>query len=289
MMAEVRERMVAEGDGPLNAHLPAILAEETAVSKEIWTISPGKDADSCERVFMPGCSLSAYSPELVQKTYSFLADHLGNVGIALTCCGGPSQLIGRVEQARQVAKRLEGELLSLGAKEIITACPYCTNNLSRYFMKIKVVPLYPLLMDLENDLLSRGKGTFSLHDPCSARGWPDVHDAVRFLIVRSGSLYEEPEDNRERSQCCGMGGMVMLANPSIAISRSKRAICGTDHDIVTYCCSCRNMFSSQGVGAIHLLDLLFRDEPAEWAAFPPSDPATGEANTRLLGNWIRAL
>jgi len=288
MIAEVRERMVAEGDGPLDAHLPAILAERSAISEESWTISPGKNADSCESVFMPGRSLSAYSPELVQRTYSYLADHLGKVGIALVCCGGPSQLIGRVEQAGQVAGRLEEELISLGAKQIITACPYCTNNLSMHFTKIKVVPLYPVLMDLESDLHSGGKGTFSLHDPCTARGWPDVHDAVRFLIVRSGNLYEEPEDNRERSQCCGMGGMVMLANPTVAISRSERATRGMDHDIVTYCCSCRDMFSAQGHRSLHLLDLLFSQEPSGQTP-APRDAATREANTRRLNRWIRDL
>jgi Fe-S oxidoreductase len=289
MLTEVRERLISDGEGPLNVHLPAVQAEESAVSEDFWAISPGKENDRCQRVFMPGCSLSRYSSEIVQKTYSYLVDKLGDMGIVLTCCGGPSHLIGNVERAKQIAEQLEQALISIGAKEIITACPFCTKNLSRYFTKIRTIPLYPVLMDLETGLRTKYEGTFSLHDPCTARDRPDIHDAVRFLIVRSGSLYEEPEHSRDRSQCCGMGGMVMLANPLLAVNRSESIIRSMDHDIVTYCCSCRNMFSSQGARAIHLLDLLFSDDPSKMAAMSPNDASTETKNLRFLKKWVEGL
>ena len=45
---------------------------------------------------------------------------------------------------------------------------------------------------------------------------PGIHAAVRQLVVGTGHGYGEMEHTRERSICCGSGGMVPAVNPELA-------------------------------------------------------------------------
>ena len=107
MITEAREKLVSERIGPLPGHQPAIEGQELYISDNFRIVSAGTGAESCDAIFFPECALSAYSPDLVKATYSYLSAKYPNLGIALGCCGGPSELIGKTDYANQITKQLE--------------------------------------------------------------------------------------------------------------------------------------------------------------------------------------
>lgn len=289
MMMETREKLVSEGTGPLPGHRPAIDGQEFYLSDNFRIISAGKGAESCDAVFFPGCALSAYSPDLVKATYSHLTAQYANIGIALGCCGGPSVLIGKTDYANQISEQLEKDIKNLGASEIIVACPYCYKRLSEKFTDIKLVSLYKVLFETGAKFPEKGNNAYTIHDPCSARGQSEIQDAARALISKAGYTIDEHAHARDNTHCCGMGGMVFLANPDVGAAKTERTIRESSHDLVTYCATCRDIFSGQGKNCVHLLDLLFSKNPAEQAAKAPNPPEISTENMKTLNQWARNL
>lgn len=289
MMMEAREKLVSKRIGPLPGHQPAVEGQEFYLSSDFRIISTGNKAESCDAVFFPGCALSAYSPDLVQATYSHLIAQYANLGIALGCCGGPSELVGKTDYANQITEQLEQDIKNLGASEIIVACPYCYKRLSEQFTDVKPVSLYVVLSETGAKSLENGNDTYTIHDPCSSRGQPEIQDAVRALISKAGYTIDEHAHTRDNTHCCGMGGMVFLVNADIGAAKAKRTIGESSHDLVTYCATCRDIFSGQGKKCVHLLDLLFGKNPAEQAAKAPNPPEIAKENMKTLNQWARSL
>ena len=177
----------------------------------------------------------------------------------------------------------------MGTSEIIVACPYCYKRLSERLTDLKPVSLYKELSEAGTKFPEKGNSTYSIHDPCSARGQPEIQDAVRSLISKSGYTIEEHTHTRENTHCCGMGGMVFLANADVGAAKAKRTIRESQHDLVTYCSTCRDIFSSQGKKCVHLLDLLFHKNPAEQAAKAPNAPEVATKNMKILNQWVRGI
>jgi len=289
MIMEVREKLVIDGIGPLSSHLAAIEGQEFYISDNFRIVSAGKGAESCDAVFFPGCALSAYSPDLVKATYSYLTAKYPNLGIALGCCGGPSELIGKTDYANQITEQLEQDIKRLGASEIVIACPYCYKRLSEQLTYLKPISLYKVLSEAGTKFPENGNSTYSIHDPCSARDQPEIQDAARSLISKAGYTIDEHTHNRENTHCCGMGGMVFLANADVGAAKAQRTIRESPHDLVTYCATCRDIFSGQGKKCVHLLDLLFNKNPDEQAAKAPNAPEVAINNMKSLNHWVRDL
>jgi len=289
MMMEARKNLVSERIGPLPGHKPAVEGQEFYLSDNFKIFSVGKGTESCDAVFFPGCALSAYSPDLVKATYSHLTAQYANLGIVLGCCGGPSELIGKTDYANQISEQLEKDIKSLRALEIIVACPYCYKRLSEQLADIKPVSLYKVLFETGAKIPEKGNNTYTIHDPCSARGQPEVQNAVRALISKAGYTINEHTHTRENTHCCGMGGMVFLVNSDVGAAKTERTIRESSHDLVTYCATCRDIFSGQGKKCVHLLDLLFGKNPAEQAAKAPNPPEIATENMKTLNQWVRSL
>jgi len=289
MMMEAREKLVSKKIGPLPSHQPAVEGQEFYISDNFRIVSSGKGSGSCDAVFFPGCALSAYSSDLVQETYSYLTPLYTNLGIALGCCGGPSELIGKTDYANQITKQLEQDIKRLGAPEIIVACPYCYKLLSERFTDVKPVSLYVVLSETGAKFPAKGENTYTIHDPCSARYQPEIQDAVRDLISKAGYTIDEHAHTRDNTHCCGMGGMVFLANSAVGAAKTKRTIRESSHDLVTYCATCRDIFSGQGKKCVHLLELLFGKNPAKQASKIPNSPEIATENMKTLNQWARNL
>lgn len=289
MMMEVRKNLVSKKIGPLSSHQPAVEGQEFYISDNFRIVSAGKESEPCDAVFFPGCALSAYSPDLVQATYSHLTELYANLGIALGCCGGPSELIGKTDYANRISEQLEQNIKNLGASEVVVACPYCYKRLSEQLTDVKPVSLYKVLSETGAKFPEKGNNTYTIHDPCSARDQPEIQDAVRALISKAGYTIDEHAHTRDNTHCCGMGGMVFLANADIGAAKTERTIRESSHDLVTYCATCRDIFSGQGKKCVHLLDLLFSMNPAERASKVPNPPETSMENMKALNQWARNL
>jgi NADPH-dependent glutamate synthase beta subunit-like oxidoreductase/Fe-S oxidoreductase len=270
---EHRERLVRAGRGPLPQHRGIQNYVKWGTSPTFTLSRPDPATGRAARVFFPGCSLPGHSPGLVKAAYAHLRARLPDTGLMLNCCGAPSQLLGEKVVLNRVLQQVAGELRRLGATEIIVACTHCLHTLVESLPEFKTRSLYEVLVEtgLPGDPAAT-PWVFNIQDACGARRSPRTHAAVRRLVLEAGHLYEEMAHTRERSICCGSGGMVPAVNPGLARQMTEFRLSEVTHDLVTYCASCRARLHGAGHPTLHVLDLVFNPgwPAAKTAATPGS-------------------
>ena len=93
-----------------------------------------------------------------------------------------------------------------------------------------------------------------MFDPCAARGDDEMQTAVRRLAARAGIALEELQ---ERNRCCGHGGHIRVANPSLYEEITRNRAEASDKPYLVYCANCREVFASRGKECAHVLDVVF--------------------------------
>jgi hypothetical protein len=232
--------------------------------------------------FLPGCQLSASSPEHVASCYEHLRKSIdGGVGLILQCCGAPALWAGNDEKFQQALNALEAAWSSLGKPRLITACSSCYRMLRDHLPQIPVEPLWPHLHRALRANNIPAQRTLAIHDPCSTRGVSEVEGSARALLGELGITTVELNEPG-LTTCCGYGGLQLFANPELAEKTVARRAQQSDADYVTYCAMCRDRFAHQGKRAIHILDLVFADESFDPAARPdPGFSQRQEGRARL--------
>ncbi|KNF07253.1 Fe-S oxidoreductase [Gottschalkia purinilytica] len=239
-----------------------------------------------KKVFFPGCSLSSYSPELVKKVLIYLQEKLPGTGGILNCCGKPTLDIGQVDKFKERHEKLQKEFEQMEVEEIIVACQSCYTNMNKYSTNLKVTSLWQLLpaIGLPKESIGIGKDSnivFAIHDSCSTRNVSSIQDGVRWIMKELGYEIEETLHSRENTRCCGFGGMVVPANPQLALKVMKRRTEEVKSDyMVTYCAACREAMAKGDKKAVHILDLVFNNTWTSDSQFPgiPSTPITSWKN-----------
>lgn len=214
-----------------------------------------------ERLFFPGCSLSAAKPQLVMDLYDYIKED--DMGIWASCCGNPTHTLGKKNKFDGQLDMLVASFETNGVKELIVACQNCYKVFSEH-TDIKVTSVFEILEHKELPIRESIDGQFALHDPCPTRNYKVIHDSVRSVCDKIGITFEEFQFNREKTQCCGSGAMVFVTNKMIADTQSANRVNQSDADtILTYCQECVTSFS-QDKPSIHLLDLIFgvKDQPS---------------------------
>ena len=84
-----------------------------------------------------------------------------------------------------------------------------------------------------------------------------------------GTSVEEMAHNRERSICCGSGGMVPAVAPELAKKMTDFRLSEATRDLVTYCASCRARLAKAGHPTLHVLDLPFNPAWQQTKTQPP--------------------
>ncbi|MGL4944813.1 MAG: heterodisulfide reductase-related iron-sulfur binding cluster, partial [Fusobacteriaceae bacterium] len=157
------------------------------------------------------------------------------------------------------------ELDKVGAETVIVACQSCYGIFNMY-AKQKVVSLWELLPEigLPESQIGVGKGsdvTFNIHDSCSIRKMTGIHDGIRWIVNELGYNVEELENSREKTRCCGFGGMIVPAVPDVAKRvMDRRSSETTTGHMITYCAACRESMEKGGADAQHILDLVFGEK-----------------------------
>lgn len=217
-------------------------------------------------VFVPGCTVSAYSPKGVENIVKHLKECLGheNVGALLQCCGKVTRFIGETEKFEERNKKAIEILDDMGAEVIITVCPSCYKVFKETAKNQKVIAYWDLMKNLigiPETARGIGKGSdvvFNIHDSCVTRDETSHHESVRWVLDELGYNWTEIERNGKNTRCCGVGGMVCSSNPELYERvYTRRANDFDQHNIVTYCGSCRGTMQAAGKDAVHILDLLF--------------------------------
>ena len=180
------------------------------------------------------------------------------------------------------------EVKKLGASGVLVACPECHRTIKSNAPDLKVKSVYEVMAEhrLPESALITGGHTFSLHDSCTARGESGFIDSVRDLIKQMGYKIEEMEYSRDKTRCCGAGGMVPYVDLELYMNLAEKRTCETPLNILTYCATCRETFASVGKESIHILDLIFNPD---WQNGLYNPPKMGKAKRENQAKLKRLL
>lgn len=237
-------------------------SQEMECSDEYSTTILAQDKKT-KYLFVPGCTVPAYSPSLVESTLKHLKSTLdGEVGALLQCCGKVTKLIGEDKSFKKRNKMAIDAVNETNADIIITICPSCYNVYNETSDK-KVISYWDLMKEkIGIPETQKGIGTssdviFNIHDSCVTRNVKSHHENVRWILDELGYKYEEMKNNKENTRCCGVGGMVCSSNPQLYEKLyTRRANDCTQENVLTYCGSCRGTMEVAGKDALHILNLI---------------------------------
>lgn len=209
-----------------------------------------------KRVFFPGCSLSAYSPDLVLKAYKYLLQVMPGTGIILNCCGKPGKDIGDNNRFHTIFNKTIKEFSRLGITEIVVACINC-HKIFRENSDIKLKSIYEVIAEKDSKITNPHNNTeITIHDSCPARYSPKIRKAVRAIALNKGFKINEMKLNNEFTQCCGAGGCSPMGNRTLSDRHTKTRAKQVKGKLISYCAHCREKFSSY-TPSLHILDLYF--------------------------------
>ncbi len=265
---KARETMVEQGRMPPSAHdfpLRDMLfsnSDKCAFARH----QPG--TVQSRFLFFPGCQLIASAPEHVKRVYTLLALRLsGGVGFMSRCCGAPADWSGRVELLRSVQEDFLALWRDLGSPRLILACSTCYEVFKTHLPDVRITSLWETLdsLGLPESVKAEKREVIAVHDACTTRNESAIQESVRNILRRLGFEIEELPLSRDKTECCGYGGLMFFANRDLAKSAIRRRIEQSPLDYLAYCAMCRDYLASSGKRALHLLDLMFetpRDEAA---------------------------
>lgn len=250
----------------LSPHIKLLLCDEISSLINVYKehkreeYYKAKTVESFQYAFLPGCSMIYLSPKSISKVYEELNEELKNVGVLDVCCGKPIYDLGLKDRAMKwLVDSIIAELIKRKCSTVIVACPSCyyylKNMLSRDF---KVTTIYDVL---GRKLSSEVKGlTVTIHDSCPDRFNGMFAEKVREMLAQCTVV--EMEHSKDKTICCGSGGLVAYTNPSLSLSltnsRIQEALTTRAEVLITYCYTCAGMLSSvqPRVEVKHVLDLL---------------------------------
>lgn len=266
---QTRQSMVQRGKMPPSAHEFALQDMAFSRSDRFVLARHGPGLSASSQAFFPGCQLCGSAPDKILPVYKHLQSILsGGVGLILGCCAAPAYWAGRQEQFTNELEGIKGQWRSLGEPKLILACSTCLRMFKDHLPEIPVISLWQVLDEIGGPNPTAGvfSEPLAIHDPCTTRSEPDVQSAVRHLLGRLGVPIEELTLSREKTECCGFGGLQQNANPELSREVVLRRAHRSGRDYLTYCAMCRDSLASADKRALHLLDLLFPDPQVSDAA-----------------------
>ena len=210
-------------------------------------------AEPCKALFFPGCQLTAICPEQVLRAYKLLAG-AGPTGVVLGCCGAPAIWAGDEDRQAENLSKLRAAWEAMGKPTIVTACATCTDLLKKQLPEAEFVSLYEKLASMDTPTAALPFAEAAVFDPCAARHDGPVHEAVAALAERAGCKLEVLP---ERDNCCGFGGHIRLANPTLYNEITDHRAGESELPYVVYCANCLEVFRAKEKPAVHILDAVF--------------------------------
>ena len=197
-------------------------------------------------LFAPGCALSRYKPELIDKISRFLLDANVIDDVCPACC--------------------KSDIRTENPVALITCCPGCSHHFGIQLPDAQVSSLWKVLLDTDFPFPDYRGERMSIHDACHARQRhsAEMQDSVRLLCRKMNIELIEPEYTRDAAGCCGGSARDYETRKAMA---SRRAAEFPEENVVVYCTGCTRSFSVTGIHPRHVLDLLF-EETTE-GLYPP--------------------
>ena len=257
-MAEIchmaRQNMVFTGKMPLAPHEFALM-DMVFSNGEAFLCRKQPEFEQCKYVFVPGCQATAIAPATVRAAYLDLCSRLdGGVALMLGCCGAICDWAGRYEMQEDTVKFLDEKMAELGNPTVIAGCPTCKKELSRY----KTIGIWEVLEEIGlPEKAKRMQKPIAIHDACGARGDEATQNSIRRLAEKMGCTITDTEYDRDKSPCCGYGGLTQFTNREVAKKMTDKCLERSDLPYLSYCMACRDRFAREGRESMHLLELVY--------------------------------
>ena len=257
-MAEIchmaRQNMVYTGKMSLAVHEFALM-DMVFSNEEGFLCQKQPGYDTCKYVFFPGCQATAIAPATVRAAYLDLCERLeGGVALMLGCCGAICDWAGRYEMYEDTVKFLDEKLAGLGNPTVIAGCPTCKKQLSRH----ETLGIWDVLENIGlPEKAQRLEKPIAIHDACGARGDSETQDSIRRIAEAMGCTVEATEYDRDKSPCCGYGGLTQYTNREVAKKMTDKCLERSDLPYLSYCMACRDRFAREGRESMHLLELVY--------------------------------
>lgn len=211
------------------------MIKKTIPSIDIKKIDLGK----C--YFNNGCAWSIYKPNSGLKALEVLRKKIGDVEFHNICC----------QHKPEVEK---------GAT-IINNCAGCDRRFRSEYEGINTITIWEILNSIKELKLPDYSGLkVSVHDSCSFRKKPQVHEAVRSLLSKMNIQVIESRFNKEKSICCGANLYGKVSKTKMIDFQTKRALQMPYDEVVVYCVSCIKSMEIGGKKPRHMLDLLLEED-----------------------------
>ncbi len=207
----------------------------------------------CRYLFFPGCQLTATCPDHVLRAYRLLVS-AEPTGIVLGCCGAPAVWAGDLKRQEENIKKLRAAWEAMYRPIIVTACATCTDLLKKQLPDAEYRSLYEMLNTMDAPTARLPFAEAAVFDPCAARHDGLIHDSVAALAEKAGC---KTTDLAERGNCCGFGGHIRLANPSLYDEITEHRAAESALPYLVYCANCLEVFRRRGKPAAHILDAVF--------------------------------
>ena len=252
-----RQNMVSTDKMPLAPHEFALL-DMLFSNDEAFLARTQPGYENCKYVFFPGCQAAAIAPETVKAAYDDLSHRLeGGVALMLGCCGAICDWAGRYEMQESTREFILNELGKLGDPIIIAGCPTCKKELSQS-VGGEIIGIWDVL---ESIGLPEGAKALerpaAMHDSCGARGDEHTQNAIRSIANKLGCELLDTEYERDKSPCCGYGGLTAYANREVAHEMAEKCLERADAPYISYCMACRDRFAREGRESRHILELVY--------------------------------
>jgi heterodisulfide reductase subunit D len=219
------------------------------------------EEDEAEIAYFVGCT-TAYkgaNHDVAFSICSILEEQGENwtlLGEDEWCCGAPSLMAGKREEAKKYAEHNVDTLEEKGVKRIITGCSGCYRIFKHeYSILIGRKPKFDVLHSVQylNELLQtrklgieQGNEKIIYHDPCELGRLSGVIQEPREALSKITSNLIEFEEAGIDSKCCGGGGLLQSVNESMRFNIVKEkldeAVKKNADMIVSACPACKLAF-----------------------------------------------
>lgn len=273
-----RSAMVAKGKMPPSTHDFALMDMAFSNGDEYFTVRHQPGTAQSAYVLFPGCQMGASMPDLIQNVYQDLCQRLeGGVGLILGCCGAIADWAGNQPSLFHELDKIKAAWETLGRPQMITMCPSCQRTFEQYG-EMEPVSIVQILASIGLPVqMVQGDGVLAVHDSCTTRYDRNLQDEVRALAHQCGYTLEELPYSREKTHCCGYGGLASLANREVGREMVAQCIGQSGRNYLTYCVNCRDSFMLAGKETRHILELVYG-----FSAHPVPDISKRRVNRILL-------
>jgi NADPH-dependent glutamate synthase beta subunit-like oxidoreductase len=261
LLIEARREAVRRGRGPLPEHGGVLSDFKTSISETFSLLMSEPGRGRSKRLFFPGCSLPAVAPRRTVELYDALRRHYRGTGLLMYCCGAPVKVLGMDDEFARTRNAILRMAESVGAEELITACPACARVLKEHVGELRVSTAWELLAERWHPPRPRDGVAISVHDSCRSRHEPGMRAAVRRLLEEADSTIEDGDYTGEKTRCCGKGGMLPSVDAELSRTIARRCAEASPRTTVTYCAGCRTALVDSGREAVHVVDFLLS---ADW-------------------------